>query len=256
MTSATRPSGATAARPDGPPFGGAEQGKLGAGLGRRVEHLHDAIAIRRERGDVALELVVPALELDVPRSERDDAEHGGEAHGGPDRSPEDADRGGRSLDGKRSTVGGRRRYRRRGWSGHGRGLSAGRALGVGRCRREDSLLEAGRRRNELDRLEQGRHDRVELGHLRVGLGARREVAPHRIGLSRPRARRARTPARGPRPPRRQAGEGVLSHGSSPSPPRGISAARMPWRPSRSRPFTVPSGTPVRSAISVWVRPPK
>ncbi len=45
----------------------------------------------------------------------------------------------------------------------------------------------------------------------------------------------------------------VGHGS---PATLIMASRSESRPSRTRLLTVPSGVPVRSAISAWVRPPK
>ncbi len=65
----------------------------------------------------------------------------------------------------------------------------------------------------------------------------------------------------PRARARPSSEGRRTRGQARSPPERMSrsasiAARSPLRPRRSRPFTVPSGTPVRSAISVCVRPLK
>ena len=159
-------------------------------------------------------------------------------------------------------VRGREGNRRGAFGGRRRGRPLGRGS-LGEVRRgggHDPVAERGRRLDQRDvrRLQQVRHDPAELLELGVGLGARREVLAdgRHLGV----VERAQDVERGEieRLGVRQRGR-LHRHGVSASPASAaspVSAARIASSPSRTRLFTVPSGVPVRSAISTWVRPPK
>ena len=180
MTSATLPSAPTAARPVGPGApSGAVRRPAGAPGRAAFEDLDDAITVGGQAAEFAPELQVQSAKGDRGRDGRD-------GHGGPDRSAEEGAevpaaplrvRGRDRLDGR---LGARRSL------GIGRPLRVDRSLrglrGSGhllrRGGRKDSSLQPGRWRDLLDRLEQGRHDRGELGDLGVGLRAGGEVCPN------------------------------------------------------------------------------
>ena len=136
------------------------------------------------------------------------------------------------------------------------------AVGLGGDGRSDPGAERGGRLERLERLGEVGNDTAELVELDMRLRAGREVEPHGLhlvgvegaehepggevadlvagrGAAWPDDRSCRT-----RPVR--SGADVVAG-------QGPAQARSP---SRIRLLTVPSGAPVRSAISCWVSPPK
>ena len=113
----------------------------------------------------------------------------------------------------------------------------------------DPILEGGRRLDRKQACLQHRHDAAELVELVVRLGARRQVSADRGHLVLvERAQHER---------RRQVDDLVVAEfGGTTRVGHGDNTRRIARRPRRIRLLTVPSGVPVRSAISTWVSPPK
>ena len=113
-------------------------------------------------------------------------------------------------------------------------------------------LQPGRRLDDRHARSQHRQHGPELGDLGVVLGARREVRPHGLRLG----GLERAEHEGPThlDDLVVGQHGCLIRPAHEDPPSR--SRRMVSRPSRIRLLTVPSGVPVRSAISCWVNPPK
>ena len=128
----------------------------------------------------------------------------------------------------------------------------GPGLEIGRGGGHDPRLEPGRRFDRRHALGEGRQHAAQLGDLGMRVGAGLEMgADGRLlgGVER---------TQDERPghlPDLVAGQGTHPVGSGHAEPASR-ARRMASRPRRIRLLTVPSGVPVRSAISCWVNPPK
>ena len=245
------------AEPDGPTVRPDEQRGHAPGLRGEVEGGVHAGLVGLRVGELAAQREAPAAERDRRDEGRRDGEPGEpRAASRSLRVEPDDDRRRGTGDGaarRRDGVHDGRRTDLRDGTRGGRGGRRVAALPEVRLRRgQQAGLEPCRRLHGLDALEQGRGRLPELGDLGMRLRAGREVRPDRVRLGRL--------ERPEGVQRSEVAHGVAveverpqGHGSTP----GLASSRRSApSPRRMRPFTVPSGTPVRSAISVWLRPPK
>ena len=253
MARVTSPAALTAARPLTRPAVGRQDRGRASPAGRPLR----ARPRRRARRLLRRVQLRPGAAGSSHRARRS---RGPRRSGGPTTSGE-APPGRRALGALRR--GRERRRRRRPWRGGRRGESrrpARRGRSVGRGRGHDpapSARPAARRpaRSQPAPAATDPSSAISAWARSRSRGASRTA----VGLGGvERAQHERPPGRG-----RRRAQVVGQHGSligsltsASSPAFASSARRMASRPSRIRLLTVPSGVPVRSAISCWVSPPK